>query len=344
MIEETHKLLAAVAEDWKDPEHPARQVAVGHTLRASNRFTEEAVAFAVNQQMELVTPGGLAEWLGTDALAEPRHVGVIEAGNVPMAGLQDYLAVVGLGHKFVGAVSARSPWLLTGFAEEVEERGGPRALFTDHEDIIGIVDALIASGSDETVQSLNQACAEADIPALLRGNKYSVAVLDGQESEDDRLGLAEDALLHEGLGCRNVALIFAPKGLDADPYFEALSVFRGTFPAHPSTSGSLKMQQAFLAAVKAPHAYGEGLVYLVSRGEAEAQSPGHIRWVPYQELSEVQAWITEHIGELQLVAGRRSVLGSLTTSVETVGFGDAQRPTLDWKPDGRDTMGFLRGL
>ncbi len=344
MIEETHRLLSAVAEDWKDPEHPARREAVGHTLRASNRFTEEAVAFAVNQQMELVTEAGLAEWLGTDPVGEPLHVGVIEAGNVPMAGLQDYLAVVGVGHRFVGAVSARSPWLLTAFAEEVEERGGPRALFADYEDIVEIVDALIASGTDETIQALGLACEEADILALLRGNKYSVAVLDGSESEDERLGLAEDALLHEGLGCRNVALIFAPDGLDADPYFEALSVFRGTFPAHPSTSGSLKMQQAFLAAVNAPHAYGEGLVYLVSRGDAEVQSPAHIRWVPYQDLAEVQAWITDHCGELQLVAARRAVSEKLVTSVETVVLGDAQRPTLDWTPDGRDTIGFLRGL
>jgi hypothetical protein len=335
-MEETHELLAAVAGDWKDPEHPA--------LRASNRFTEEAVAFALNQQMELVTAEGLAGWLGTEAVSEPLHVGVIEAGNVPMAGLQDYLAVAGLGHRFVGAVSKRSPRLLAAFAEEVEERGGPRALFTDHDDIVEIADALIASGSDETIQTLDEACQTADIPALLRGNKYSVAVLDGTETEEERLGLAEDALLHEGLGCRNVALVFAPEDLDADPYFEALSVFRGTFPAHPTTSGSLKMQQAFLAAVKAPHAYGEGLVYLVSRGDAEVQSPAHIRWVPYQDLAEAQAWLSDRSSDLQLIAARHAVAERLITSVETVRLGDAQRPTLDWQPDGRDTIGFLRGL
>lgn len=344
MTEEIHKLLAAVAEDWKDPEHPARREAAKHTLRAPNRFTEEAVAFAVNQQMELVTEAGLAAWLGTVAVAEPLHVGVIEAGNVPMAGLQDYLAVVGVGHRFVGAVSASSPWLLTAFAEEVEERGGPRALFAENDDIVEIVDVLIASGTDETVQVLDLACQAADIPALLRGNKYSVAVLDGKETDDERLGLAEDALLHEGLGCRNVALVFAPDGLEADPYFEAFSVFRGTFPAHPATSGSLKMQQAFLAAVKAPHAYGEGLVYLVSRGEAEVQSPAHIRWVPYQDIAEAQAWLADHSGELQLVAARHALTKTLETTLEKAALGDAQRPALDWRPDGRDTVAFLRGL
>ncbi|NNE71305.1 MAG: hypothetical protein HKN29_13200 [Rhodothermales bacterium] len=341
---EVHRAIAEAARLWQDPDYPARKRAVRQTLAESNRFTEGALAFAVNQQMSLLTEDSLAAWLGTEAVANPIHVGVIEAGNVPFAGLQDYLAVVGVGHRFLGAVSRRSPWLLPAFADEVAEQGGPGSHFVDNDAVVDVSDALIASGTDETIATLESACEEADIPSLLRGNRYSVAVLDGGETEEDRLGLAEDALLHEGLGCRNVALVFAPKDLDADPYFEALSVFRGTLQAHPDTSGSLKMQQAFLAAVKAPHAYGEGLVYLVSRGEAEVQSPAHIRWVPYSELAEVSEWLAGHADEMQLIAARVAVREQLAIPVEMVDLGEAQRPPLDWKPDGVDTVAFLRGL
>jgi hypothetical protein len=104
------------------------------------------------------------------------------------------------------------------------------------------------------------------------------------------------------------------------------------------------MQQAFLAAVGMPHAYGEGLAYLVSRGEAEVQGPGHVRWVPYTSLDEVVAWISAHRSEIQVVSGRPSVLDLLPQDVDKVPLGDAQRPPLDWCPDGRDTVEFLKSL
>lgn len=333
--------LVEAARRWRDDAHPARVEACARTLAEGNRFTAEALAFAVNQQMALIEASSLDHWLG-DSVREPVEVGVIEAGNVPLAGLQDYLAVVGLGHRFLGAVSSRSPWLLPAFAEEVEEVGGPDARFVDHEDLPELADALIASGTDETISHLSSVCDDLGIPALLRGNRFAVAVIDGRETEDERVGLAEDILLHEGLGCRNVALVFAPEGLDADPYFEALSVFRGTFPAHPRTSGSLKMQQAFLDAVGAPHAYGDGLVYLVSRGDAEVQAPGHLRWVPVANVSETEAWIDANAGRIQLVSARDGL--RLSAEVPRVTPGEAQRPTLDWQPDQRSTVDWLRGL
>jgi hypothetical protein len=156
--------------------------------------------------------------------------------------------------------------------------------------------------------------------------------------------LAEDLLLHEGHGCRNVALVFAPEGLDADPYFEALAVFRGTFPAHHGTPGSLTLQRAFLKAVGTPHAFGENLEFLVSRGEAEVQRPGHVRWVPVKNLGEADRWIADHRDELQVVAARRGLrIGGVDDRARCL-LGQTQRPPLDWWPDGRDTMAFLRGI
>ena len=343
----TLKAIVQAARAWRDPSHRPRHQAVQATLNATNRFTEQALAFAINQQMREINVAALKRWLDGRSASTARTVGVLEAGNVPLAGLQDYLAVVLTGHCFVGAVSSRSPALLEAFADDVTSRDGPSARFVGHDVVVGEVEALIASGTDHTIGQLASMCREAGIAQenrLLRGNRFAVAVLDGQEHQEQRLRLAEDALLHEGLGCRNVALIFAPEALDADPYLEALSVFRGTFPAHADTEGALKMQQAFLAAVQAPHAYGDGLVYLVSRGEAEVQGPGHVRWVPYTDLEAVNRWLTDHRDELQLVVARPRVQEKLRAEVPMVAPGLAQRPPLDWKPDRRDTIEFLARL
>jgi hypothetical protein len=339
--------LADAALAWGDPDHPRRARAVRRTLGEGNRFTDEALAFALNQAMAEIDRASLERWLGGRTARRLLRVGVLEAGNVPLAGLQDYLAVQVVGHAFVGTTSSRSPHLLPAFAAEVVERGGPAAEFVPRDALFARAEAIVASGSDQTREAVAALCDEAGIPThrrLLRGMRFGVAVLDGRESEDDHLALAEDALLHEGQGCRNVAIVWAPEDLAPDDVLEAFAVFRGTFPVHPSTAGSLRMQQAFLKAVDAPHAHADGMAFLVSRGAPEAQPPGHVRWVPYADIGQVAVWIREEAARIQVVAARPEVLAGLPEPWAHCELGSAQRPPLDWRPDGVDTIGFLAGL
>ncbi len=346
-VDEVLRILAAVAHAWRNPEHPPRRDAVRATLAAGNRFTEQALAYAVNQQMHEITVRALSRWQGGRTARQPVTVGVLGAGNVPFASLQDYLAVTITGHRFVGSESRRSPALLPGFAAEVERLGGPAARFVTQEDLFVSCHAIVASGSSETMDAVAERCDAVGIgpgARLLRGTRTSIAVIDGKETADQRIRWAEDVLLHEGQGCRNVAVTFAPRGLDVDPWLEALAIFRGTFPAHPSTPARLKMQQAFLKAVSRPHAQGEGLEFLVSRGEAEPQPPGHLRWTEFDEAAEVTRWIAARAPGIQVVATRPALAGLVPPGVERCNLGDTQRPPLDWKPDGRDTIEFLASI
>lgn len=340
--------IARAAQSWQDPDYALRAEAVAQTLEAPNRFTEEAIAFAVNQQMSLLTPEAIQAWIGECRVAASRRVGVLNAGNIPLVGLQDFLAVVLTGHQYLGAVSSKSPVLLPAFVAEVQQHTDALAAsFASVEDIFAESEGLIATGTDETRAWAAKACQERGIPperCLLRGHRYAVAVVDGQETEAERDGLAEDALLHEGYGCRNVALIWAPKELAPDAYLESMAAFRGIFPPHPDTPGVLKMQQAFLAALDAPHAYGDGLEFLLSKGEADLQGPGHLRWVEYDDFDDVNAWIDQHTEALQLVVARPQVAGRLTGAAPVESPGMAQRPALAWRPDGIDTVGFLYSL
>ncbi len=339
--------LVEAAAAWCDPDHPRRVEAEERTLAEDNRFTEEALAFALNQAFSELSLQALETWLDGRASRRSVRVGVLEAGNVPLAGLQDYLAVLLTGHEFVGTVSSRSPHLLPAFATEVSLCGGPSAEFVSRKAFFDRVEAVIASGTDDTGAVIAGRCDRSGIPVgrrLIRGNRFGVAVLDGRESDEERLGLAEDALLHEGQGCRNVAVVWAPEALAPDPVLEAFAVFRGTFPAHPATTGSLTMQQAFLKAVGAPHAHAEGMAFLVSRGAPEVQAPGHVRWVAHDDVEEAATWIREEAGRIQVVAARADVLSRLPESWAHCELGNAQRPRLNWTPDGIDTVGFLTGL
>ena len=344
--------VAAAADAWRDPEYEGRARAVEETLRAANAFTEEAVAFAANQQMTLLTEEALAAWIRDRRASAPAAVGVLHAGNVPLAGLQDFLATVLAGHRYIGAVSSKSPALLPAFVRDVR-RFDPEieARFASLPDLLRAANALVATGSDETIASLRARLEEtarldemvlAPDRCLFRGHSFAAGVLDGGEQEDTYERLAEDILLHEGFGCRNVAVLWAPRGLSPDGLLEAMARFRGVFPAHEGTAGRLAMQRALLEAVGASHAWGEGLEFLVSRGEPEAQAPGHLRWVEYDDLAEADAWLAEQ--PVQLAVAEERVQKRLAFKGLCLAPGEAQRPALSWRPDGVDTVDFLASL
>ena len=336
------KAVSTVASRWLDPDDEIRQDAVERTLEADNRFTEAAVNFAVNQQMASLTADALVAWQSRLGWAPSERVAVLNPGNIPFVELQDLLAVVLSGRTWSGTVSSRSPALLPAFVSDLLEAAPDLpADIMDWEDAVAGADRVIASGSDETMDVIREAVAEEGIPmerCWFRGHRFSVAILNGQESEDDLVDLAEDALLHEGLGCRNVSIVFAPQSMTIDPVLDAMAAFRGMFEAHDRTVGQLKMQQALLQAVRQPHAWAEGHQFLISRGEAEAQGPAHIRWVPYAQRSEAEAWITSNDHRIQGVFSTNRVPG-LRVTVEPLGT--AQRPGLTWCPDRRCHADFF---
>lgn len=345
------RAVAQTAESWRDPEHPGRADAVAATLEADNRWTEEALAFAINQKMAALTVEGLEAWISAGSVPRPQTVGLLAPGLVPLDALDDLLAAFLLGHRVICAPADSSPVLLPAFLEAVAERvpnlpvhfDAPGAVLTDAEAIV----ATEPLSREVSLGTIRTQCDLKGIPPsarLLRGPCYSVAVLDGRENVEDREGLAEDALLYEGHGPRSVHLLWAPLDLDPDPYFEAFAHFRSVFPAHRSTAGALQMQRAFLEAADAPHAYGEGLEFLVSRGAPDPQPPGHLRWVEYETLAEMSDWITGEADRLQYVVARPEVTYQIVASVRTVRPGEAHRHPPGDPLCGTDVVAFLMDL
>lgn len=66
-------------------------------------------------------------------------------------------------------------------------------------------DAAIATGSDNANRYFRSLYA--GVRTLLRGNRHSVAVLNGRETSGQLEALSDDIFSYSGLGCRNVSLI-----------------------------------------------------------------------------------------------------------------------------------------
>lgn len=343
--------IAETAGDWINIDYPVRKSAEEQTLASPNRFTEEALVFAINQQMSLLTHTALRDWVPSP---NPRRrvAGVLNPGNIPFVGLQDFLAVLLCGHEYRGSVSSKSPFLLPAFAADLLDRikkvdYRPDIQFVDMDDLIDHSSVLIASGSDDTVRQIRNRCQKAGFNPdrlLFRGHRFSVAVISGHESEKEYEALSEDILMHEGLGCRNVSIVFAPAGISPDPLLEAMARFRAVFPAHPDTAGSLQIGKAFLKAVDQSHACEENLEFLVSRGEPEVQIPGHLRWTEFEDDSELTTWLEQHAENVQLLVSTRGSITGVPPDITQAEPGHAQRPTLSWCPDGKNTVEFLLGI
>ncbi|MEM6782695.1 MAG: hypothetical protein AAF624_03060 [Bacteroidota bacterium] len=338
--------LAAAAKAWQDPEFEPREKAVRATLAAPNRFTEEAIAFAVNHHMhQLGSPTKLRTWQG-DARSTAVRVGLIPEGAVPLDGVRALAAAWLSGHQPVVRLPVSSPYLLRAFAETVQAEGGPPSRFAvDDVHALTQSEALVLVGRAEVVRAWHVLAAEAAIaPERIhaRTRRFTIAVIDGTEDFDTRIRLAEDILLHEGLGEANVVLLWAPGDLDADPFFEALSGFRQIMPAHADTEGVLEMPRAFLKAAKQPYAWGDGV--LVSRGDPDVQAPGHLRWVVFDAPEHVVSWAIAHRDRLGGVVATGAVAKRLGIPDDLrVEPGDAHRPRLG-TPSDRALMAFLNGL
>ncbi len=330
-LDDRIEAVAATAKAWRAPEHPARAEAAERTLASDNRFTEESVAFAINQAAHAANPTALRRWTAGRESAEPGRVGLWLGDAVPMVGWQPMLAAFLAGHEVVVRLAPSSPALLPLFARELERANGEEGRIRFDPDWPGAMagfDVVWGSGASEDVARLAEHAAEVGLPGervRLHGERYAVAVVGADETPEARIGIAEDTWLYGGEGPRSVRLLWAPEGLSPDPYLDAFSAFHELFPPHPDRAGALEMPRAFLKAAKASYAWGDG--FLVSRGEPDVQAPGHLRWAEYTGLGAVRDWLRAQ-DDLALLVASPGLAAELNGSIEVVAPGDAHRPRL----------------
>jgi hypothetical protein len=258
---------------------------------------------------------------------QPREVLVIAAGNIPLVGFFDVLCVVMSGHRCVVKPSSKDRVLMRYIVEQLHEIAPEVALrlATDEEH----PDAVIATGSNNTNRYFRNRYA--DIPALLRGSRQSVALLDGTESEAELRGLERDIFSYSGLGCRNVSLLFLPRGYRPTLHCTA---------TNPKYRNNYRQCRALLEMRQLRFIDLHGAVLYDSRSFPTTLS--QINYSYYDTLDEVKAWLRVNATELQCVVGHDSALqAEEATAIRCIPFGNAQSPTLWDYADHRDTLRFL---
>lgn len=292
-------------------------------------FSEADVKRAVDAiRTEMLQPDKLSEWFAAYngiPVSTPRNVLIVMAGNIPAVGFFDLLCVTACGHNAIIKPSQRDRALIEYIADVLHKE-----FHVSFYDDTVVPDAIIAMGNDNFIRSLD---AEYDsLPKLLRGSRSSAAVLDGQETESDLYGLADDMMSFSGLGCRNVSLLFVPRGYD----FSSLSRIAAT---HQTSKGwhNNYIQKRAMAIMNGMKFIDTGNV-LIAKSSEFPTSIGEVHYAEYDSPTELTEILAQRDAEIQCVAC------NIDLHKRCVRFGMTQLPALSDYPDGIDTMLFLLSI
>ena len=293
-------------------------------------FTPDSVRNAINAISEKLTGDNLTEWTNNyPELKEHRRslkAGVIMAGNIPLVGFHDFLAVLISGNNLLAKTSSKDPELIVRISEilcEINPHFRDKIEFS--EGPLGNFDVVIATGSNNSSRYFEYYFGK--YPNIIRKNRNSVAVLEGNETDKELTDLGKDIFNYFGLGCRNVSKIYLPRGYDIASLGKYWNKFSELI-VHNKYANNYDYNKAVYL-VNKENFYDTG--YLLMKEDKALSSPVSVlHYEFYDSQSSVKQELEKQTEKIQCIIGK-----SYTTP------GEAQSPQLWDYADRIDTIEFL---
>lgn len=303
----------------------------------NNWFTQPNVEFAMEQWSKALSRESLQAWVDRYSADHfendgTKTIAIIMAGNIPLVGFHDFLSVLMSGHKVLAKPSTDDDKLLPFLAQVVVaiERGFAERIELATGQLKGF-DAVIATGSNNSSRYFDYYFAK--YPNVIRKNRSSVAVLTGDESEEELKQLGNDVFTYFGLGCRSISKLYLPEGFDKDRIFKAFFDFNDLINNNKYGNNFdynraiyLLEQEKFL----------ENGFIILKENEALHAPAAVLYTETYQSLEDLNKKLSELEPELQCVASNSDKVNS------SIPLGTTQMPALWDYADKVDTIRFLR--
>lgn len=336
-IEQRIRAFAALGGGMRDG---AAGVASGHagrfaglieTLHLTNPwFTPDNARLALSSVGNALTEENLHRWLSAYPEAhserQPVTVGVIMAGNIPLVGFHDLLSVLITGNRLQAKLSAKDELLMKAVTDTlifIEPSFKPLVELTS--DRLKGFDMVIATGSNNTSRYFEYYFR--NVPSIIRRNRNSIAILDGNETPGELKRLGDDIFSYFGLGCRNVSKLYVPHGYDVSGLLQYWSRYE-SLRSHHKYSVNYDHNKAIMMVNREP--FNDGGFVLLK--EASSLTPPmavlHYGFYDEGEVPEYGGVLSEKM--LQCVTGH----GRLP-------FGKSQQPELWDYADNIDTVSFV---
>jgi hypothetical protein len=301
----------------------------------NNWFTPENVHFSISSWSDALTENNLNQWLSAYNFIEkePKNVGLILAGNIPLVGFHDFLSVLISGNNVLVKTSSKDDYLIKFLAKyliSLDNRFNKKITFVEGK--LENYDAVIATGSNNTARYFEYYFK--DKPSIIRKSRNSVAVLTGNETAEEMTLLSEDVFRYFGLGCRNVSKIFVPKNYNFDAFFNGMYAQKDVI-YYEKYANNYDYNKAVFLMSNFQLLDNEFLT--IKEDTSHASPISSVFYEYYEDVNEVKARIQKDAEMIQCVVSN----GIIENSVY---FGNTQKPNLWDYADNVDTLDFLNNL
>lgn len=310
----------------------AWQIAKRKAYVTNNWFIEEFVDLAINNIVQqLLQPEALSKMAATyaipDAQPNPKRVGIVMAGNIPLVGFHDFLCVFLSGHIALIKTSSKDEALMNQLINVLHQWAPETEQTVAILPMLKNCEAYIATGSNNSSRYFEAYFSK--FPHIIRKNRTSVALLSGKESTAELEALADDIYQYFGLGCRNVTKLYVPQDYDFVPLINALRKY-----SHLSDHNKFKNNYDYQLAARIinnEYYMTDGTILLIENKS------------PFAPISQVHYEFYKNAGDvLNQLSGDESI--QCVTGTAQIPFGGAQTPGICDFADGVDTMKFLMEL
>ncbi len=295
-------------------------------------FTKENCIHAFQEWGNLLTRKNLNEWLVSYDIStnKEKTVALIMAGNIPLVGFHDLLSVLITGNKALVKLSGTDQKLiplLIAYLKEIEPYFEDKVVFT--KETLSDYDAVIATGSNNTARYFEYYFSKK--PNIIRKNRNSVAVLNGNETKADLTALGEDIFRYFGLGCRSVSKLFVPQDYDVDAFYKAIYSYKDILHHHKYANNYDYNKAVYL--MSEFKILDNGFLIL-KEDESHASPIASVFYQYYENPSQLKTRLISDKDKIQCIV-------SSGFMEEEISFGETQKPSLMDYADGIDTVDFL---
>jgi hypothetical protein len=302
-------------------------------------FTPEFVLKSISGLCVMLLRENLIQWIDLypdlkKRKSECKNVGVVMAGNIPLVGFHDMISVLHAGHHLVAKPSSKDEHLIKAVADILIAINPVfQQKITFRENLRGGIDAVIATGSDNTSRYFNYYFR--DIPRIIRKNRNSIAVLTGKETDEQIMDLGKDIFTYFGLGCRNVTKIFVPEEFDLNRMLRLFESFTYLYNHHKYANNIDYYRTVYL--INREPFFDNGAL-LIKMDKGFSSPVGVVFYENYSQIESVLKVIDSNRDLLQCIV-------SLDSRIEgAIPPGSTQEP-LPWDyADGVDTIKFLTDI
>jgi hypothetical protein len=294
-------------------------------------FTEEMVNLALkNIASQYLSDENLNKWVHhyhIDNNIVAKKVGIVMAGNIPLVGFHDFLSTFIAGHKSHIKLSEKDEILMKHVTDVLSEWNPAIKDLVEILPMLKDCDAYIATGSNNSSRYFEYYFGK--YPSIIRKNKTSVAILTGDETEEELSLLADDVSIYFGLGCRNVTKIFVPEEYDFVPLLNAFRKYN-YFSDHTKFRNNYDYNLALLIMNNKFYMTNDSIILVENENIFSPVSELHYSF--YKDGEMVKTGLNA-LDSIQCIVGNGFIP-----------FGQSQVPSLFEYADGVDTMHFLLSI